>query len=86
LKSMVIMGGAVDPEFAKSAFIKAKKPVFFTHGSRDKTYLARDQEAMFRVLHKSGIATRFVLYETGSHGTPIRMSDWREILNFSLVQ
>jgi pimeloyl-ACP methyl ester carboxylesterase len=86
LKSMVIMGGAVDPEFPKSAFIKAKKPVFFTHGSRDKTYLAKDQEVMFRALHKSGIATRFVLFETGSHGTPIRMSDWREILNFSLFQ
>lgn len=85
LTSMVIIGGAVDPDFPKSAFIKAKKPVFFTHGSRDKTYLAADQEAMFRSLHKSGIRSRFVLFETGSHGTPVRMSDWREILNFSLA-
>src|SRR5690606_26019486 len=38
LRSMVILGGAVDPDFPKSAFIKAKKPVYFTHGSRDKTY------------------------------------------------
>lgn len=85
LSSIVIMGGAVDPEFPKSAYIKAKKPVFFTHGSRDKTYLAREQEAMFRALYKSGVPTRFVLFESGSHGTPIRMSDWREILNFSLT-
>lgn len=85
LQSMAIIGGAIDPDFPKSAFIKAKKPVFFSHGSRDKTYLAADQEAMFRNLHKSGIKTRFVLFETGSHGTPVRMSDWREILNFSLT-
>lgn len=84
LQSMVILGGAVDPDFPKSAYIKAKKPVFFTHGSRDKTYLAVEQEKMFRALHKSSIRTRFVLFETGTHGTPIRMSDWREILNFSL--
>jgi len=27
---------------------------------------------------------RFVRFETGTHGTPIRMTDWRETLNWML--
>lgn len=85
LRSMVIMGGAVDPSFPNSALVKARKPVYFTHGSRDSVYSAREQEEMFRKLNSAGLPSKFVLFETGSHGTPIRMSDWRDILNFSLT-
>jgi hypothetical protein len=27
---------------------------------------------------------KFALFDTGSHGTPIRMTDWRLILNWML--
>lgn len=84
LKGMAILGGAVDPDFPKSAFIKAKKPVWFTHGSVDKVYSADQQAAMFRGLLKAGVPTRFTLYETGTHGTPVRMTDWRAALNWIL--
>ncbi|NTJ42274.1 alpha/beta fold hydrolase [Agrobacterium larrymoorei] len=84
LKGVAILGGAVDPDFPKSAFIKAKKPVWFTHGSVDKVYSADQQAAMFRGLLKTGVPTRFTLYETGTHGTPVRMTDWRAALNWIL--
>jgi len=27
-----------------------------------------------------------VLFQTGGHGTPVRMTDWRETLNWILAQ
>lgn len=84
LKGMAILGGAVDPDFPKSAFAKAKKPVWFTHGSADKVYSADQQASIFRSLLKAGEPARFTRYETGSHGTPVRMTDWRAVLNWIL--
>jgi hypothetical protein len=85
LKGMAILGGAVDPDFPKSAYVKAKKPVWFTHGSEDKVYSAEQQATIFRSLLKAGLSTRFTLYKTGTHGTPVRMTDWKAVLNFLLV-
>ncbi|TPP11047.1 alpha/beta hydrolase [Rhizobium glycinendophyticum] len=84
LSGMAILGGAPDPELPKSAAAKAKLPIWFTHGSRDSVYAADDQIAIYRTLRKAGQPVRFTLYETGSHGTPVRMSDWRTILNWLL--
>jgi hypothetical protein len=85
LSGMVLMGGAADGDYAKTPAFKAKLPVYFTHGDSDKVYAANDQIAVFRKLRKAGIPTRFVLFQTGGHGTPVRMTDWRETLNFLLA-
>ncbi|EHS53839.1 hypothetical protein PDO_3988 [Rhizobium sp. PDO1-076] len=84
LSGMAILGGATDPEFGKSVAAKRKLPIWFTHGSRDSVYAAADQVALYDRLHKSGYPTRFTLFETGAHGTPVRMSDWRTILSWLL--
>ncbi len=84
LGGMAILGGATDPDFAGSAAYKRKLPIAFTHGSRDSVYAAADQIALYDRLHKSGYPARFTLFETGSHGTPVRMSDWRQIINWLL--
>ena len=85
LAGLAILGGATDPSFAGSAAHKARLPVFFTHGSRDSVYDSADQIALYDRLHKAGYPTRFSLFETGAHGTPVRMSDWRSILNWLLM-
>lgn len=84
LAGMVIMGGAADPDFDKSAGHRARLPIYFSHGSRDSVYAAKAQVALYRSLRAKGYPTRFVLFETGSHGTPVRMTDWREALNWIL--
>lgn len=84
LAGMVIMGGAADPDFYKSAGYRARLPIYFSHGSRDSVYAAEAQVALYRSLRAKGYPTRFVLFETGSHGTPVRMTDWREALNWIL--
>ena len=84
LGGMMIMGGPVDPDFRKSAAYGARLPIFFSHGSRDSVYPAESQIAFYRSLRSKDYPARFVLFETGSHGTPIRMTDWREALNWIL--
>lgn len=86
LSGMVLMGGAADGDYTRTPAFKAKLPVYFTHGDSDKVYAANDQIAVFRKLRKAGIPTRFVLFQTGGHGTPVRMTDWRETLNFLLAR
>lgn len=84
LGGMMIMGGAADPDFQKSAGFKAGLPIYFSHGSRDNVYAAEAQVAFYRALKAKGYPARLVLFETGSHGTPVRMTDWRDALNWIL--
>ncbi|MGO7037037.1 alpha/beta hydrolase [Rhizobium acaciae] len=85
LKGMLVMSGVTDPDFTRSAFYKAKLPLWFAHGSRDPVYAAANQQAMFESLHKAKYPARFTLFQTGNHGTPIRMIDWRRVLNWILA-
>lgn len=82
LKGMIIMGGALDPAFADSPAYKRKLPILFTHGGADSVYPAQGQAAFYRSLKDRAYPCRFVLFRTGSHGTPVRMTDWRAALNW----
>lgn len=82
LKGMIVTSGVTDPDFVKSPYYRAKLPLWFAHGSRDPVYAAADQQALYEKLHKAGYPTHFTLYQTGNHGTPIRMIDWRQTLNW----
>lgn len=86
LSGMVLMGGAADGDYAGTPAFKAKLPVYFAHGDSDTVYAANDQIAVFRRLRKAGVPTQFVLFQTGGHGTPVRMTDWRETLNWLFAQ
>jgi dipeptidyl aminopeptidase/acylaminoacyl peptidase len=44
------------------------------------------QEAFYKRVKSAGYPVRFVRFESGTHGTPIRMTDWRETLNWMLGQ
>ena len=49
-------------------------PTVFTHGSADKVYSYKDQTTIYEALHKAKYPVKFTLFETGSHGTPVRMT------------
>ena len=85
LGGMVLLGGPPDAGLATTPFAKLKLPLYFAHGSADSVYKAEDQEKIFRGLRASGYPARFTVFQTGGHGTPIRMVDWRKVLNFVLV-
>ena len=85
LQGMAILGGAPDPEFPSTPAYKRRLPLFLTHGSADKVYKADDQQAVYQRLHDAGYPVRLAIYRTGGHGTPVRMSDWRQILNWLMT-
>lgn len=86
IDGLVLLGSLWDEGFYASPAFKRRVPVFFGQGSKDPVFPVEQQEAFFRsILAKSkAYPTRFVRFETGTHGTPIRMTDWRETLNWML--
>lgn len=83
LSGMILLGGMPDPDFSSSALVKAGVPVTFVHGSNDSVYDWERQKAVFDAIRarRASYPARFILLNTGSHGAPIRMIDWRETLN-----
>jgi hypothetical protein len=87
LAGIVILGGTGHAGFVSSAAYHADVPVLLAHGSGDPVYNWRHQWDLYSRIRKSSdkiYPVRFVLFETGSHGTPIRMIDWRDTLNWML--
>ncbi|WP_181169801.1 alpha/beta fold hydrolase [Mesorhizobium sp. B2-3-13] len=86
VNGLLLLGSLWDEGFLASPAFKRRVPVFFGQGSHDVVFPVASQEAFFRsILAKSKTyPTRFVRFETGTHGTPIRMVDWRGTLNWML--
>lgn len=84
LAGLILMGSLWDEGFFKSPAFKKRLPVFFGHGSRDPVFAVDKQESFYREIRKRspGYPVQFRRFESGNHGTPIRMSDWREMLNW----
>lgn len=86
LSGLLLLGSHWNDGFLNSPAFRNRVPVFFGQGSRDKVFPVKKQEAFFRAIRQKSpnYPARFVRFETGSHGTPIRMTDWRETLNWML--
>lgn len=87
LCGLLLMGSMWDEDFLHSPAFKRRVPIYFGQGSHDTVFPIERQEAFFREIRKKapGYPARFVRFETGTHGTPIRMTDWRETLNWMLT-
>jgi len=86
LGGLLLLGSFWDDSFLNSPAFHNRVPVFFGHGSHDSVFPVEKQEAFFRAIGEKapGYPARFVRFETGTHGTPIRMTDWRDTLNWML--
>ncbi|MGH6862486.1 MAG: alpha/beta hydrolase, partial [Phyllobacterium sp.] len=86
ITGMILLGSLWDDSFTGSAAFKRRMPVFFGHGSRDPVFPIGNQEAFYRKIRGAAKAypVRFHRFENGNHGTPIRMTDWRGVLNWML--
>lgn len=84
LGGLILLGSHWDRSFLNSAAFRSRVPIYFGHGSADRVFPIETQEAFFRSIRSKDPAypVRFVRFETGSHGTPIRMVDWRDTLNW----
>lgn len=89
LSGMLLLGSLDDPAFFGNPAMKPggrRIPLYFGHGSDDKVFDWKAQAAFYDTIRKQapGYPTKFVLFNTGSHGTPIRMTDWRQVINWML--
>lgn len=89
LSGILLLGSTYDHNFLKSrAFRSFSKPIpiYLGHGGDDKIFPWKGQARFFKKIRQlsPGYPIRFVLFDTGAHGTPIRMTDWRDILNWML--
>lgn len=65
---------------------KRRLPLVLAHGTRDKVFAWREAKSLYTRLHGTGYPVRFVSMANGNHGTPIRMIDWRETLNWLFAE
>lgn len=86
IDGLFFLGGATDERLLRSRAVGAGVPIVFGHGSADPVYAWEQQEALFKALRRqqANYPARFRLFESGSHGTPLRMIDWREEINWML--
>lgn len=87
IDGLVILGGFPDAQYLKSNQAKIRSkfiPVLLAHGSIDSVYGWKSTYNFYNALRKnaSGYPVRYVLFDTGKHGTPVRMVDWRDTLNW----
>lgn len=90
LSGLFILGSHWHDDFLKSPAARSKNraiPIYFGHGSWDTVFRPETQKAFYDSLLKQnpGYPARFVMFDTGKHGTPIRMVDWRRELNWMLA-
>lgn len=83
INGLALLGSLWDEGFKKSAAYKRKLPIFLSHGSRDPVFAIDSQEAFYRSLRKgsAGYPVTMHRFESGNHGTPIRMTDWKMVIN-----
>lgn len=86
LSGLLLLGSFASDAFPRSAAYDRKVPLFIGQGSRDTVFPVETQEAFYKRVKSAGYPVRFVRFESGTHGTPIRMTDWRETLNWMLGQ
>lgn len=89
LAGMLLLGSTNDDRFFRSppATGAAKKvPIYIGHGTRDRIIRWKSQEAFFQKVRRNlpGYPIRLAIFDSGVHGTPIRMTDWRLVLNWML--
>lgn len=86
LSGLFLLGSLWDDSFLGTPAFQRRVPVFFGQGSHDTVFPVGQQEAFFRSIRAKSktYPTRFVRFETGTHGTPIRMVDWRDAINWAV--
>ena len=87
ISGMVFLGGIPDDKLPASALVRNKTPISFMHGSADSVYSHETQRAVFEAIRAKfpGYPAKFQLLNGGSHGSPIRMVDWKLVISEMLA-
>lgn len=61
-------------------------PIYIGHGGNDKVIGLNQHARLFRTVQalRPDYPLKLVVFDGGAHGTPMRMTDWRAVLNWML--
>jgi hypothetical protein len=85
LGGMVFLGASPDGRLLQSDAWLNRVPVYIGHGSRDPIFAIDKVEGFHKRLAANGYPAKMARFENGNHGTPIRMTDWRQVLNWMMA-
>jgi hypothetical protein len=88
IDGLLLMGSTSDDDFFKTAaFTEKRFPIYLGHGTGDIVIDWKSTEAFFKKFKQLSpdYPIKLAIFNTGSHGTPIRMTDWRLVLNWMLA-
>lgn len=86
LAGIALLGSFGDEGFIGSPAWQYQVPLFIAHGSADSVIPFQTAESFYHAVRQTpGYPVRLVRFETGGHGTPIRMTDWRDMINWMLA-
>lgn len=83
IDGLVVMGGFPNQEFLQMK--KARNiPIVLAHGGIDYVYKWTTTYDFYKSLRakSKNYPVRYVVFDGGKHGTPVRMIDWRDSLNW----
>jgi hypothetical protein len=89
LSGVVLFGGGRHDPFLETPVFRDREkwvPIYIGHGSKDPTNNWVALELFFKAIKKASpdYPIKFDLFVNGVHGTPIRMADWRMVINWML--
>ncbi|MBG6206711.1 hypothetical protein IWQ49_001360 [Labrenzia sp. EL_126] len=86
VSGIMLLGSPKDPNFLSSGGLSRNVPIYMGQGTLDRVYNWESQANFFKQIKSRApnYPIRFTLFDTGTHGTPIRMTDWRLVLNWML--
>ncbi len=85
IDGVIYLGSAVVPNLvSQSQFYLKKTPIIIAHGSSDPIADWSYFLQVFKTLDSDQHPVKLFIYKSGIHGTPIRMFDWAEGLNWIL--
>jgi hypothetical protein len=89
IAGLLLLGSSHDDQFFKTPAMRPngrRIPLYLGHGTADPIFGWEDEAAFYRAVRKAvpTYPIRIALFDGGVHGTPIRMTDWRLVLNWML--
>lgn len=87
LGGIVFLGSFPDSPLIGSPAYDRRVPIYIGHGSRDWVSYLSKMETLYLAIRQRvpDYPIQFERFETGTHGTPIRMIDWRKTINWMLA-
>ncbi|MDZ4083530.1 MAG: hypothetical protein U1E10_11380 [Bdellovibrionales bacterium] len=89
LAGLIFLGGTDTlPGIENSTIAESRLPIIFSHGSKDPIVPPTEYEEHYKALKKMDpkYPVQMQIFEGGKHGTPIRMIDYKDSLQWLLAE